>query len=208
MRATRVPARFSGALHLDDKPLENSPAGIILATQTRRRRIDLDSCQTADNAAANTHYPLLSRDRFLWTKRSEVVAAKLGIPGVKAGQVARVYVHDLPFALVATVHSAEGHHPIRSMGQQIPFAAKKDVDVEWEPKDVPPQAVFNRIARTSKRVYGDDWREHVLVKRLVNLPGWRLCLDRAKAAGFYTIAINIDTRNPRELPDYVDYYRR
>lgn len=206
--ARPVPPRFRGALHLDDKPLENSPGGIILARETRSRRIDLDSCQTLDNAAANTHYPLLSRDRFLWTKRSEVVAAKLGIEGVKAGKVAHVMVGDLPFALVATVHSKGGHHPIRSMGQQIPFAAKNGVDVEWEPKDVPPLVVFKRIARTSRRVYGEDWREHVQVKRLINLPGWRMCLQHAHEAGFYTFAINIGDRDPLELPDYVDFYRR
>lgn len=192
------------------KPLENSRAGIIKA-EHGPRRIDLDSnCTLAVRGVrtiANTHYPLLSRD-FVWTKKSEQVAHRLGIHGVVAGKPASARVPKIPWALVATVVSKEGRHPIFSMASQITYAAKRGVDIEHEPKDVPTVGEFLRMVAAAAKSYGEHWTTHYVVKRLVTLPGWESCLAHAKEAGIQTIVIGIGDMDPKTLPEYVDYYRR
>lgn len=209
-------ARFGRVLHYtgDKKPRENSPAGIRDADPVPGR-IDLDSRMTAPTegirTVANTHDADLRHD-YVWTKRSEKVAAELGIRKgvVIAGQPAHCPVARNPWALVSTAVSKVGRHPIKSMASQIAYAAKRDVGIEWEPKDIPTVEEFKRIFAAAERYYGPTWRKHFLVKRLKNIPGWKTCLSNAKKADpkVNTILINIGKTDPSTLPAYVDYYRR
>lgn len=208
-------------LHLDGqhKPLENSPAGVRMAAD-QGEGIDLDSLMTLATAAvegakalrtfANTHYPNLARD-FVWTKRSERVAHDLGIKGVVAGRPAQARVNKIPWALVATAVSKDGRHPIKSIASQLALCAKEGVKhVEHEPKDTPSVEEFRKIFAAAERAFGPAWFEHYLVKRLVNLPGWKTCLKNAHTADprVVTMAINIGAMDPKTLPAYVKEYRR
>lgn len=213
--AKRAPASWGREIHYDGarKCRENAPAGIRDAADGPGR-IDLDSQMTAKDVQtllrtfANTHWADL-RD-YIWTKKSEVVAREHGIPGVIAGHPCNANVHKIPWELTATAVSKVGRYPICSMGSQIVRAAKQDVDIEHETKDVPTVAEFKRIFAIAAKAYGPDWRKHYVVKRLWTKPGARTCLSNAKKADplVNTLAIYVPADQVAHLPAYVDYYRR
>lgn len=178
----------------------NSPEGIRRAKRAGRP-IDLDAHITRDHRWANVHAGIPGREGFRYTAAS--VAA--GVPKWKRGRLCLRRVEDMSWVVVRTLRTDDGH-AIQSFGEALMLAGSLGVDVEVEPKGVPMTGDFQHLRSAAAHGYGKDWAEHVAVKRLTVLPGWRTCLKRAHTVGFTTVALRV--RYPASLPSYVDHYRR
>jgi hypothetical protein len=202
MSARRVPARWSVFKHLKPYRLGNSPRGIALAAaedDPDHRALDIDVNMTADGIGAATHWNRLSIERWRYTEAS----VRAGIPASKVGKVCHRKVSDLPWKVVRTLRTRDGYR-IYTVGYMLNRAAKVGVRIELEPKGTPSIKWFQHVARIAKRLHGADWRERVQVKRLAVLRGWRTCLNRAAAAGFYVFVLrHTGARLPNEW-----FYRR
>lgn len=202
LRVPYVPSKWNNFLHLKPYRRGNSWQGIRLAS-IGTNAIDLDWHRSKDGIFVNTHWRWLFRERFKYTEAS--VAA--GIPRSKVGKVCRRRVDALPWAVLETLKTDDGY-VLQNAGTALGRAAARRVRVECELKFTPTSKQLDRLARAAQAAYGGDWRDWVQVKRLTNLRGWRLTIERAKAAGFVTFAINV--RNPaaldrlpaRQRPDY------
>lgn len=177
----------------------NSPEGIRRAAEADRP-IDLDGHVTKDGIWANIHAGRPGREGFRYTAAS----VKAGVPKWKLNRLVGARVEAMSWAVVSTLET-RGGDTIQTMGAAIRLAASLDVDTEIEPKGVPSVQAFINLRDVAEEAYGDGWRRHLLVKRLVNLPGWRTCLNRAKGRSIPTMAINVGShRRGRRLP-YTHY---
>jgi hypothetical protein len=180
MTTLRAPGHPIGHLTTPGYRAGNSLAGNALATRRGIAWVDNDGRWskrdpiTGKRTPINTHWRLLSREGF----------AHLG---------SRLTWGSLSAAAIARLRSRDGYR-VRTMFEALDDAHARGQRVEWEIKEIASEAEIREVADHARSLWGDDWREYVVVKVLTTVVGWRRILRRAHRAGFTTIAL---VRGPR-----------
>lgn len=117
----------------------------------------------------NGHYPMLRHDGHVpWRDR-------------------RRY-SDLTAAQLAKLRTPQGFR-IRTVLESLDNAHRLGLRRELEAKTLITAAEWRGVAEHARSLWGDDWRQYVVVKCLTTTFRWRRILRNAHAAGFTTIAL-------------------
>jgi len=177
----------------------NSYKGLRRARKEHYGWVDLDWQLSGDKAPKpiNTHWGTPKTEK--WTLRGKPITT--------------AFKH-LPWSTIKQLRTADGykiHTPIemfrkaKALGLRIEFEAKGDA--RWE-----DPAIWERIARVARIVWGDAWKSHVEVKTLSNLTGGQTAalrrLAAAESVGFTTILLARGTAKTKVFnTDAVTYVR-